>query len=367
MQRKDRDGLYKQPGSSHWYASYTNAAGERRRRSTSTDNRREAEAILSRWKTEAHQQRTWGVEPNHTLHSLILAYVDAHPDKRSLERDGYSVKHLYRLLGDQCVLNHLKPGNVHSYSMTRQTEGAAPATVNREIGLLSAALNWGRRKLGWQIDNPAEAQRMPEPAGRNRWLTQEEAAHLLAAAQEEPKAAHLVDFILLGLHTGMRSGEMLKLEWSRVDLQQNYVLLGAGDQKNGELGSVPLNRTAREVILSRARFRATYCPAARWVFCDKHGQRINSVKKGFTAAVRRAGIAHCTPHDLRRTCGSWLVQARTPIQEVARLLRHSDIQVTMSVYAHLMPDQLQQTVAVLDRHNLVIPQETRSMKTNVSD
>lgn len=295
-----------------------------------------------------------------------MAYVDAHPDKRSLERDGYSVKHLYRLLGDECVLNNLTPGRVHDYCITRRAEGSAPATVNREIGLLSAALNWGRRKLGWKIENSAEAQRMLAPPGRNRWLTQDEAAKLLAAAQQEPKAAHLVDFILLGLHTGMRTGEMLKLEWSRVDLQQGYVLLGAGDQKNGELGSVPLNRTAHEVILSRARFRATYCPASRWVFCDKHGQGINSIKKGFAAAVRRAGITHCTPHDLRRTCGSWLVQARTPIQEVARLLRHSDIQVTMSVYAHLMPDQLQQTVQVLDRHNLVIVQETRTTKTNVS-
>ncbi|RUQ29704.1 MAG: hypothetical protein EKK68_10560, partial [Candidatus Competibacteraceae bacterium] len=101
--------------------------------------------------------------------------------------------------------------------------------------------------------------------------------------------------------------------------------------------------------------------------CRKLGGAIADQSRWtFTAAVKRAGIAHCTPHDLRRTCGSWLVQARTPIQEVARLLRHSDIQVTMSVYAHLMPDQLQQTVAVLDRHNLVIAQESRAMKTNVT-
>ena len=103
------------------------------------------------------------------------------------------------------------------------------------------------------------------------------------------------------------------------------------------------------------------------MFCDKQGKRIASIKKGFAATVQRAEIAHCTPHDLRRTCGSWLVQARTPIQEVARLLRHSDIQVTMSVYAHLMPDQLQQTVQILDRHNLVIAQEARAMKASVTD
>jgi len=292
--------------------------------------------------------------------------VDAHPTKKTLERDGYSVRHLYRLLGSECVLNHLTPATVHGYCMGRRREGAAVGTINREIGLLSSALNWARRRLGWKVDNPAQAQRMNEPPGRHRWLTLEEAARLIAAATKEQKAAHLVDFILLGLHTGMRSGEMLGLEWRRVDLQQGRILLEAGDQKNGRLGSVPLNRTAREAILSRARFRAAYCPASPWVFCTRTGAQIASIKKGFAAAVVRAGIPHCTPHDLRRTCASWLVQARTPIQEVAQLLRHADIQTTLDVYAHLMPDQLRGTVEILDRHNLVIDQndETRKMTLN---
>jgi len=142
--------------------------------------------------------------------------------------------------------------------------------------------------------------------------------------------------------------------------------LGADDQKNGRLGSVPLNKAAQEAILSRARFRATHCPASPWVFCNRKGERIASVKKSFASAVKRAGILHCTPHDLRRTCASWLVQARTPIQEVARLLRHADIQVTMNVYAHLMPDQLRGTVETLDRHNLVIDQNPDERKTALS-
>lgn len=366
MPRKDRDGLYKQPGSSHWYGSYTDANGIRRRRSTGTDHHAEAKAILSRWRTETHQQRMWGTEPTRTLHDLVIAYVDAHPAKRSLERDGYSVQHLYRLLGAERALNHLTPADAHDYCMTRRYEGASTGTVNREIGFLSSALNWGRKTLGWKIENPAEAQRLPEPPGRNRWLTQDEATKLLLAARHEAKAPHLADFILLGLHTGMRPGEMLGLDWRRVDLQQGCILLEAGDQKNGKLGSVPLNRTARETILSRARFRATHCPASQWVFCNRQGERIASVKKSFAAAVKRADIPPCTPHDLRRTCASWLVQARTPIQEVARLLRHSDIQVTMDVYAHLMPDQLRGTVETLDRHNLVIDQNQSERKTALS-
>ena len=321
---------------------------------------------MSKWRTETHQQRLWGTKPTRTLHELVIAYVDAHPTKRSLERDGYSVQHLYRLLGASRTLNDLTQANAHDYCMTRRHEGAAPGTINKEIGFLSAALNWGRKTLGWKIENSAKAQRMPEPAGRSRWLTQEEAGQLLLAARHEEKAAHLVDFILLGLHTGMRSGEILGLDWRRVDLQQGRILLEAKDQKNGRAGNVPLNRTARDAILSRARFRATHCPVSPWVFCNRRGERTASVKKSFVAAVKRAGIPHCTPHDLRRTCASWLVQAGTPIQEVARLLRHADIQTTLDVYAHMMPDQLRGTVEILDRHNLVIDQNQDVRKAAVS-
>ncbi|MBK7982149.1 MAG: site-specific integrase [Candidatus Competibacteraceae bacterium] len=285
----------------------------------------------------------------------MLMYVDAHPDKKTLERDGYSVKHLYRVLGANRVLNSLRPVDAHGYCLARRHEGAAAGTINKEIGLLSSALNWGRRVLGWRIDNPAEAQRLPEPPGKDRWLTPEEAVLLVSAANEEPKVAdYLPDFIRLGLHTGMRPGEMLKLEWKRVNLQQGRILLGAMDQKSERLGSVPLNQTARDAILSRARFRAIHCPATPWVFCNRRGERLANVRNGFMSAVERAGIAKCTPHDLRRTCGSWLAQAGVPIQQIAKLLRHRDIQVTHSVYAHLMPGQLEETVRMLERHNPVI-------------
>ena len=121
----------------------------------------------------------------------------------------------------------------------------------------------------------------------------DEAARLMVAAAQERQAEHLVDFITLGLHTGMRSGELLGLGWRRVDWRQAVIRLDAGDQKNGKAGCVPLNQTAREARLTRARWRATHCPASPGVFCNRAGERIASIKKSFAAAVKRAGIPHC--------------------------------------------------------------------------
>ena len=88
----------------------------------------------------------------------------------------------------------------------------------------------------------------------------------------------------------MRSGEMLGLTWNRVDFSALLVYFEAVDQKNGQVGSVPLNREAQAALESRARFREVHCPDSPWVFCDARGQRIARIKKSFASAVRQAGL-----------------------------------------------------------------------------
>jgi integrase len=80
----------------------------------------------------------------------------------------------------------------------------------------------------------SEPVRGPEAQGTaraGRWLTQSEASALIRAAEMVPKSGHLADFIRLGLYTGMRPGEVLGLEWSRVDLSRNLIYLGADNQR----------------------------------------------------------------------------------------------------------------------------------------
>lgn len=281
----------------------------------------------------------------------MLAYLgQVTPTKRAPERDKYSAKALYHVFTGK-RLDQIGAAEVRGYIAGRTAAGIAPATINKEVGLMSAALNWARRELEWGNGNPWESRRQREPAGRNRWLTPEEADALLeAAADRGHRCRHLEDFIRLILNTGLRPGEALGLEWSRVDLRNDRVTFAAGQQKNGKPGTVPLNAEARAAILSRANWRATHCPASPWVFTDKTGRRIASVKRSFAGAVQAAGLADVHPHDLRRTFGSWLVQAGVGIERVSELLRHGDVAITARVYAHLRPRDLAEAVAVLDRN-----------------
>ncbi|BAO43904.1 tyrosine-type recombinase/integrase [Thiolapillus brandeum] len=262
-------------------------------------------------------------------------------------RDKQSLKNLYPVFTGR-VLSTLAAVDARSYIERRKRQGVTAGTINKEIGMFSAALNWAKSELEWDISNPFQGRRLKEPPGRNRWLTKKEALRLIQAAKRSAKAPHLADFIVLGLNTGMRPGEMLALDWDRVDLSVNLIYFNEGDQKNDRLGSVPINQEARHALVKRAKFRAEHCPDSPWVFCKKDGSRILKVKRSFRTAVVNAGLEDVRPHDLRRTCGSWLAQSGVSINAISLLLRHSDISVTERVYAHLSPVETRAAVDVLN-------------------
>jgi integrase len=344
---RDLDGLYRRPDAPNWWASYTDASGQRVRRSTGTANRQEAEALLGKWKLEVHRTREWGEQPRHTFDELMLAYLKGPGQlKRATERDRYSAKRLYAAFSG-CDLGTLAPLDIRAYIDRRTAKGAAPGTINRELGLLSAAINYARKEWDWDIPNAAQGRRLREPEGRVRWITQAEAETLIVAAAQEPQAPYLADFIRLALNTGCRRNELLELEWRRVDLLARLIHLEAIDTKAGRRRSVPLNRDARDAMLSRSRFRAQYCPVSPWVFCDKDGSRVQSIKRSWATACRRAGIADFHIHDLRHTCAAWLVTAGVALTEIRDLLGHSTVRMTER-YAHLAPENVRAAVAAIE-------------------
>jgi integrase len=104
-----------------------------------------------------------------------------------------------------------------------------------------------------------------------------EATRLIQAAESEPRAPHLADFIRLALHTGMRKGEWLGLEWCRVGLKEGLIYLEPNHTKTGERRTVPLNGVAKAALVNLARFQSAHCPSSPWVFCVKRGERIQNV------------------------------------------------------------------------------------------
>jgi integrase len=214
---------------------------------------------------------------------------------------------------------------------------SSPARANRITALIRAILR--RSEIEWEWLDKAPAVRMYQEANRRvRWITPEQVQTLL---RELPK--HQVDVVLFALATGLRQSNVVKLEWSEVDLKRGVAWIHADQAKAGKDIHVSLNSVALEVL-------------ARQV--GKHPARVFTYKgrpfgwantKGWRDALKRAGIENFRWHDLRHTWASWHAQNGTPLHvlqemggwETASMVRR---------YAHLAPAHLQkyaETVAGL--------------------
>ncbi len=84
---------------------------------------------------------------------------------------------------------------------------------------------------------------------------------------------------------------------------------------------------------------------APYVFCDPlTGKPFKTIRTGFEAACRRAGIADFRFHDLRHTFASWSVQGGMDLYRLARILGHKDTQMTIR-YGHLATEDLHEAMS----------------------
>ena len=112
-------------------------------------------------------------------------------------------------------------------------------------------------------------------------------------------APHVRAFVLVCVHTGARARQVYNLTWDRVDLWRGLVCFPPSRPRSKKRSVIiPANAT----LWAELRSLRTVSKSP-WVI-EHRGHQVSSIKTGFKAAVRRAGIAPCTVHDLRRTCAS---------------------------------------------------------------
>ena len=353
-QRKKREGLKQRSGSKYWWASFTDASGKRVQRSTRTTSKSEALSLLNSWKTQVWNQDVRQIEPDRTFEQLVVLYLNGTQDeKRSSDTDIKRFKALAAYFPEGLLMNALSAPDITGYVSHRQLMGVTNKTINKELSLLSSAIKWSKKRLGWDLANPVLGHRLSEENEEARCLSVDEFNRLLDAVKDATPhtAGYLYDFCILGFHTMMRPGEMLSLEWDRVDFERREVHLGVNDTKGKAKRLVPLNDHALAALLRLRRRCDTYFKATPYVFTHTSprllGEPVKSVSKVFASAVKRAGIAHATPHVLRHTAITEGVHAKgANVVDVSHIAGHKDLRTTMG-YIHSAPERLHQAVANL--------------------
>jgi len=220
--------------------------------------------------------------------------------------------------------------------------GYAPSTVARKLASLRSFYAFGQRE-GWVRTNPAKPLRSPRrPRKLPRFLTGDEIVRLLAAPR--PNAAGgLRDRAILELmySSGVRVGELAKLDDADLDLA-NATIRVRGKGRRERLGIVGSH--ARNALRAWLAARPSAAGPSRSgpLFTNKSGRRLSvrGVARMLDKHLAAAGLAgRASPHTLRHSFATHLLDAGADIRSVQELLGHKSL-VTTQIYTHVTTRKL---------------------------
>lgn len=165
------------------------------------------------------------------------------------------------------------------------------------------------------------------------------------------KAEQLHNMTLLSLHTGMRAGEIFKLRWADLNMDEGIIIIK--DAKGGSGVAYMTN----EVKAMFERINPEENHADELIFKTDEGMQINQISNSFDKVIDglkfNDGVTdrrqRLTFHSCRHTFASWLVLQGTPLYTVQKLMRHKSISLTER-YAHLAPEALKAAVYTFEKN-----------------
>ena len=172
-------------------------------------------------------------------------------------------------------------------------------------------------------------------------LTPEELARLLKAIEED-KDINVGNMMKMVLYTGMRRGEIFKLQWKNVNLETGFILLA--DPKGGPDQKIPVNNMAKDLFNSIARMKSPY------VFPGRNGEKRVDIGKVARRIRESAGLPkNFRPmHGLRHAYASMLASSKkVDMYVLQKLMSHKSPQMTQR-YAHLRDGALKSGAGQID-------------------
>lgn len=324
--------LYKRKDSSVWWVKLHHS-GKIIQKSTRTTDKVKAQEYHDSLKASLWEQERLGTKPRYSWEQAAGRWLEETSDKATHKEDVQKLKWLHPYLGE-LMLDEITLDTISLLKAEKHKE-TSKATTNRYLAVIRSVLIRARDDWEWAEKVP-KIKLFKEPEGRERSLTPDEANRLLGALPP-----HLRDMALFTLHTGLRQSNVLKLEWSCVDLVRCHAWVSSENSKNRKPISVNLNTRAMEVLNRQIGKHLT-----RVFTCN--GKPISQVVSStWKRALEKAEIENLRWHDLRHTWATWLRQLGTPTHELQRMGGWKTAAM-VERYAHVAPDHLAQAAARLE-------------------
>jgi integrase len=292
-----------------------------------------------------------------TLREAAKLYLERHVDPKKKVRTAAEYRRLLELhlipkLGGKKLVDIKRP-NVIALHLEISKE--KPVTANRAMAVLSALWSWAaKQELVSAAENPVRGLEKNREQGRERYLTDAEFSRLGEVLREaetiglpmdineghpnskhapkpgtrrppiDPFAAAAIRLLLL---TGARLREILKLQWSSVDIERGILFLP--DSKTGKK-PIYLSEQAVAVLKSLPRiYGSEYVIPG-----GKVGKPRTDLKRPWEAIRKAAGLHGVRIHDWRHSFASVGIGENMGLPLVGKLLGQKN-QATTARYAHL--------------------------------
>jgi integrase len=320
-------------------------------KSSKTKNKKAAELMEAKWRTEIHARRYLGDRKEIRVQELLDNYLKLPLANTTLKNARAFFK---RFTADvDCNINasEFNQNEILVFVQKRLAQGIKQSTLRTSFLYFSGAWHDGNKEAYNIPDLKLPTLKKSTP--KIEYLSAEEEQKLfsyLDSRKDRGSGAgefkgEVRDIFKLLLDTGLRHNELCRLEWNKVDLNRRTI--NAFRKKTQTWSLVEMTNRVHQVLLRRSETKKH----EKWVFTDQEmtGHRRDSTTH-LNGVLVKAGLPYTT-HQLRHTYASNLLQSGMSLVEVKDNLGHGSINSTM-IYAHLQKGQASKKAAeVLNEKN----------------
>jgi site-specific recombinase XerD len=255
-----------------------------------------------------------------TYHSLLVRFLNAHKEH------GLEIINAFEAEAINNYHRGMLQSQTYSYSFINQSINAIKFYYQRVLLRHTLQLN--------QVERPEKARTLPQV------LSKGEVAAILKAT-ENLKHRCLMQLLYAG---GLRISEVINLKLTDVQSERNLLLIRGGKVKKDRTTLL-----SQKLLQSLREYYKVYKPKV-WLFEGQTGGQYTteSIRNVFNACRARAGIkTKATPHTLRHSFATHLLEQGTDLRYIQSLLGHRSSKTT-EIYTHITTHALEKITSPLD-------------------
>jgi site-specific recombinase XerD len=334
--------LSKNKKSGIYYCYFRKEDGKKTRASTKCLKKKDALNFLTTFEKELKNRKPSNTITLGEVRKKYLMAIDTTHSKGSYRHSKMCLKNLIEFVGEDVNINEIGKEQVEKFifGIYKRSKHSASLHLRHLKAIFNKAIDWS-----YLEKNPFKGIKLRIPTNNPVFITKEE-LEIIVGKEGNPILASLYRF---AFYTGMRSGEILNLEWSNIDMVNKLIQVknkGEFTTKSKKERIIPIGNIIYDILCKLKQYRND---KHDYIFSN-HTYKLNSyyVSKRFENCVRLSSLCNGVHHHtLRHSFASALAQKGVHLFVIQKILGHSNI-TTTQIYSHLRNEDLVKAINELN-------------------